>query len=83
MRRAHSEHNALLEDVVDGNTGSAEQQANIIVRELEQHELLMEDNPEAEELRRLVVVFFNVYVSKDVCICVSVCWQWQDRLSNL
>ncbi|KAG7303051.1 hypothetical protein JYU34_013070 [Plutella xylostella] len=52
LRQAHSEHNALLEDVVDGNTGSAEQQANIIVRELEQHELLMEDNPEAEELRR-------------------------------
>lgn len=54
LRRNNSEHNALLDeegeaiDVVD----AADRQANIIVREMEQHQQLMEDSPDAEELRR-------------------------------
>ncbi|KAJ0176955.1 hypothetical protein K1T71_006964 [Dendrolimus kikuchii] len=50
LRRNNSEHNALLEEVVDAvDTPDA---ADIIVREMEQHHRLMEDNPVAEELRR-------------------------------
>ncbi|XP_063825242.1 transmembrane channel-like protein 3 [Ostrinia nubilalis] len=53
LRRTNSEHNALLEDVCDAPAGpSADKRADMIVRELEQHQRLMDDNPEAEELRR-------------------------------
>ncbi|KAL0892693.1 hypothetical protein ABMA27_014411 [Loxostege sticticalis] len=53
LRRTNSEHNALLEDVCDAPGGQDEdKRADLIVRELEQHQRLMEDNPESEELRR-------------------------------
>ncbi|XP_053607685.1 transmembrane channel-like protein 3 [Plodia interpunctella] len=48
LRRSNSEHNALLEESSEPHT----QQADIIVREMEQHQRLMEDNPVSEELRR-------------------------------
>ncbi|XP_039754455.1 transmembrane channel-like protein 3 [Pararge aegeria] len=51
MRRVNSEHNALLDALTDA-PDAVEQQADIIVREMEQHQLLMEDNPMSEELRR-------------------------------
>ncbi|XP_069358862.1 transmembrane channel-like protein 6 isoform X3 [Maniola hyperantus] len=47
LRRATSEHSALLDAACD-----APDAADMIVREMEQHRLLMEDNPLAEELRR-------------------------------
>ncbi|KAJ8730379.1 hypothetical protein PYW07_017417 [Mythimna separata] len=55
LRRNNSEHNALLEEVdaAEADTpDSVEKQADIIVREMEQHKRLMEDDPEAEEMRR-------------------------------
>ncbi|XP_026725394.1 transmembrane channel-like protein 3 isoform X2 [Trichoplusia ni] len=55
LRRNNSEHNALLEEVAADDADApdnAEKQADIIVREMEQHKRLMEDDPEAEELRR-------------------------------
>lgn len=53
FRRNNSEHSALLEETREVEDGdSTEQQANIIVREMEQHQQLMEDNLQAEELRR-------------------------------
>lgn len=46
----------LLEEVAEVDSGDAtDAQANIIVREMEQHDQLMEDNPEAEQRRRYVV----------------------------
>ncbi|XP_026333036.1 transmembrane channel-like protein 3 isoform X2 [Hyposmocoma kahamanoa] len=52
-RRANSEHNMLMEEVAEVESGdTTDAQANIIVREMEQHHQLMEDNPEAEERRR-------------------------------
>lgn len=54
LRRNNSEHNGLLEDqeqVCDA-PDAADKQADIIVREMEQHQRLMEDSPVAEELRR-------------------------------
>ncbi|XP_045448889.1 transmembrane channel-like protein 3 [Melitaea cinxia] len=51
LRRVSSEHNALLEAMSDA-PDAAEKQADIIVREMEQHHHLMEDNPLSEELRR-------------------------------
>ncbi|XP_060802989.1 transmembrane channel-like protein 3 [Amyelois transitella] len=50
IRRSNSEHNALLEESAE--LPDPEQQADIIVREMEQHQRLMEDNPVSEELRR-------------------------------
>ncbi|XP_063895844.1 transmembrane channel-like protein 3 [Helicoverpa armigera] len=55
LRRNTSEHNALLEEVDAAESDapdSADKQADIIVREMEQHQRLMEDDPVAEELRR-------------------------------
>ncbi|XP_047024668.1 transmembrane channel-like protein 3 isoform X1 [Helicoverpa zea] len=55
LRRNTSEHNALLEEVDAAEADapdSADKQADIIVREMEQHQRLMEDDPVAEELRR-------------------------------
>ncbi|XP_037293661.1 transmembrane channel-like protein 6 isoform X2 [Manduca sexta] len=61
IRRNNSEHNALLDDVMDAaaagsgagdKVDAADRQADIIVREMEQHQRLMEDSPDAEELRR-------------------------------
>jgi hypothetical protein len=49
--KRNASHNALLEETVDA-PDSADRQADIIVREMELHSRLMEDNPEAEELRR-------------------------------
>lgn len=52
-RRNNSEHNALLEEVIESmDTPDA---ADIIVREMEQQQRLMEDSPVAEELRREVL----------------------------
>ncbi|XP_023938987.1 transmembrane channel-like protein 6 [Bicyclus anynana] len=51
LRRVNSEHNALLDALVDA-PDAADAQADIIVREMEQHQSLMEDNPVSEELRR-------------------------------
>ncbi|XP_026485671.2 transmembrane channel-like protein 3 isoform X2 [Vanessa tameamea] len=51
-RRANSEHNALLEASMSDAPDAADKQADIIVREMEQHHQLMEDNPLSEELRR-------------------------------
>lgn len=51
LRRVNSEHNALLDALTDA-PDAADKQADIIVREMEQHQLLMEDNPLSEELRR-------------------------------
>lgn len=43
----------LMEEVAEVESGdTTDAQANIIVREMEQHHQLMEDNPEAEERRR-------------------------------
>lgn len=55
LRRNNSEHNALLEenDSAEADAPDAvDKQADIIVREMEQHKRLMEDDPGAEELRR-------------------------------
>ncbi|KAH9628449.1 hypothetical protein HF086_005902 [Spodoptera exigua] len=55
LRRNNSEHNALLEEVDSADTDApdaVDKQADIIVREMEQHKRLMEDDPGAEELRR-------------------------------
>ncbi|CAG9790360.1 unnamed protein product [Diatraea saccharalis] len=53
LRRTNSEHNALLEDAVAApDEVDADKRAELIVREMEQHQRLMENNPEAEELRR-------------------------------
>ncbi|CAH0667761.1 unnamed protein product [Chilo suppressalis] len=53
LRRTTTEHNALLEDAVSApDEVDAEKRAELIVREMEQHQRLMENNPEAEELRR-------------------------------
>lgn len=54
MRRNNSEHNALLDEVCEANDApdAVEKQADIIVREMEQHHQLMDDSPVAEELRR-------------------------------
>ncbi|XP_068631830.1 transmembrane channel-like protein 6 [Battus philenor] len=48
LRRTISESNVLLET----NGDESEKQADIIVREMEQNQRLMEDNPVSEELRR-------------------------------
>ncbi|CAK1595758.1 unnamed protein product [Parnassius mnemosyne] len=48
LRRTTSENNVLLESSGD----ETDKQAEIIVREMEQHQRLMEDNPVSEELRR-------------------------------
>ncbi|KAI5651686.1 TMC domain-containing protein [Phthorimaea operculella] len=53
LRRNNSEHNALLEEIeaeLDAPDGDV--QADRIVREMEQHDQLMQDDPAAEELRR-------------------------------
>ncbi|XP_072932303.1 transmembrane channel-like protein 5 isoform X2 [Epargyreus clarus] len=52
LRRVNSEHNALLEAATSDAPDAVEKQADIIVREMEQHQRLMEDNPVSEELRR-------------------------------
>ncbi|KOB75454.1 Tmc6 protein, partial [Operophtera brumata] len=53
LQRRNSEQNALLADLVDvDEPDSSSKQADVIVRGLEQHQLLMEDNPVSEELRR-------------------------------
>ncbi|XP_037872761.1 transmembrane channel-like protein 7 [Bombyx mori] len=54
LRRNNTENNALLTDVAEAadEADNADVQANIIVREMEQHHQLMEDTPDAEELRR-------------------------------
>ncbi|XP_049869029.1 transmembrane channel-like protein 3 [Pectinophora gossypiella] len=56
LRRTNSEHNALLDDETESpesdQPDSTDKQADIIVREMEQHQRLMEDNPVAEEMRR-------------------------------
>ncbi|CAH1645761.1 unnamed protein product [Spodoptera littoralis] len=55
LRRNNSEHNALLEEIDSAEMDppdAADKQADIIVREMEQHKRLMEDDPGAEELRR-------------------------------
>ncbi|CAH2106789.1 unnamed protein product [Euphydryas editha] len=52
LRRVSSEHNALLEASMSDAPDAVEKQADIIVREMEQHHHLMEDNPLSEELRR-------------------------------
>ncbi|XP_075973260.1 transmembrane channel-like protein 7 [Anticarsia gemmatalis] len=54
LRRNNSEHNALLEEAGGAADApdSADKQADIIVREMEQHKRLMENDPVAEELRR-------------------------------
>ncbi|XP_046959727.1 transmembrane channel-like protein 3 [Vanessa cardui] len=52
LRRANSEHNALLEASMSDTPDAVDKQADIIVREMEQHHQLMEDNPLSEELRR-------------------------------
>ncbi|XP_063361970.1 transmembrane channel-like protein 3 [Cydia amplana] len=49
--KRNASHSALLEEAADA-PDSADRQADIIVHEMEQHSRLMEDNPEAEELRR-------------------------------
>ncbi|XP_038212143.1 transmembrane channel-like protein 5 [Zerene cesonia] len=50
LRRVNSENNALLDAVSDAP--DPDKQVDIIVREMEQHLHLMEDNPVSEELRR-------------------------------
>lgn len=54
LRRNNSEHNGLLDEASEGPEApdAVDKQAEIIVREMEQHQRLMEDNPVAEELRR-------------------------------
>lgn len=51
LRRTNSERSALLELSEEIQNGS-EDQAEIIVREMTQHHLLMENNPQSEEMRR-------------------------------
>ncbi|GBP85178.1 Transmembrane channel-like protein 3 [Eumeta japonica] len=52
LRRTKSEHLALLEEWAAGAGEALDRRAELIVRGMEQHHHLMEDNPEAEELRR-------------------------------
>ncbi|KAL4710837.1 hypothetical protein ACJJTC_016121 [Scirpophaga incertulas] len=53
LRRNNSEHNALLEEMAEApDAVDADARANMIVREMEQHQRLMEDSPASEELRR-------------------------------
>ncbi|CAB3253982.1 unnamed protein product [Arctia plantaginis] len=54
LRRNNSEHNALLDEVCEAVDApdAVDKQAEIIVREMEQHQQLMDDSPVAEELRR-------------------------------
>ncbi|KAI8435551.1 hypothetical protein MSG28_003844 [Choristoneura fumiferana] len=54
IRRSASGRDALLEEAAAeaGAPECAERRADHIVREMEQHQRLMEDNPEAEEMRR-------------------------------
>ncbi|KAM3955574.1 transmembrane channel-like protein 7 [Aphomia sociella] len=50
-RRSKSERNALLEELAEVPE-STEKHADIIVREMEQNQKLMKDNPVSQELRR-------------------------------
>ncbi|CAK1546921.1 unnamed protein product [Leptosia nina] len=52
LRRVNSENNALLDAVAADAPDAADKQADIIVREMEQHTHLMQDDPVSEELRR-------------------------------
>ncbi|XP_045521072.1 transmembrane channel-like protein 3 isoform X1 [Pieris brassicae] len=52
LRRVNSENNALLDAVASDTPDAANKQADIIVREMELHTHLMQNDPVSEELRR-------------------------------